>query len=155
MPIYMIQVSDRPYVKIGFSENPPRRLSKIQACHVDRVSIIRLLHGSWSDEYELHQRFADLHVRCEWYQRSEEMLGDIGLDDLSIPVIPEAIERSPVQARAARNKAIREKWSDPASGLRNRKRTSSPGSIRMTLPGQWSPPLTRTAIAALLRSAGA
>lgn len=74
MPTYIIRAGESGHVKIGWSEDPEKRLNELQTAHHELLSIIRLISGSRDAEGWMQQRFAAQHVRREWFIFNEEML---------------------------------------------------------------------------------
>lgn len=66
--VYFIQVGDAGLVKIGVSSNPLVRLASLQTSHSDELRLIGTMPGKRSKERELHDRFASLRVRGEWFR---------------------------------------------------------------------------------------
>jgi Meiotically Up-regulated Gene 113 (MUG113) protein len=85
MPVYMIRAGMGP-VKLGHTNDHRKRLNELQVAHYERLRIIRLFEGGEPEEASLHLRFADLHLRGEWFSFSKLMLGDVGLVDYRDPV---------------------------------------------------------------------
>ena len=95
MAVYMIRAGKTGPVKIGHSNDPAGRLIDLQVSHYEQLYLLRVWYGSDVEEAALHIRFADLHIRGEWFGFSRLMLGDVGL----IPVEAEVEEhRAPFHA---------------------------------------------------------
>lgn len=60
-------------VKIGFSQNPDRRLADFQAAHWERLVIHGVLFGGQDLESALHSRLAKFRIRGEWFSRCSEV----------------------------------------------------------------------------------
>lgn len=90
MAIYFIQSSVALNVKIGKADDPWSRLYQLQTGHYEDLRLIRLLDGGLAQEKALHKKFSDLHVAREWFRFSELMLGDLGMNDLSVSQPPRA-----------------------------------------------------------------
>lgn len=81
--IYVIRAGQ--YAKLGSSTDLARRLRQIQTRHpgclypedldpqVPAEIVARLGHGKWGVEGALHDAFADLHVRGEWFRYEERL----------------------------------------------------------------------------------
>lgn len=80
MAIYFAKAGDA--VKIGYAANISLRLPFIRTGNPEEVVLLRALEGGKAAERALHARFADLHIRREWFRYSDEMLGDLGYRDL-------------------------------------------------------------------------
>lgn len=85
MAVYMIRAGESGPVKIGHSTEPEMRLSQLQVCHWETLRIIRLFEGGEPEEFLLHERFIDLHIRGEWHSFSRAMMGSVGLVEIDSP----------------------------------------------------------------------
>lgn len=65
--IYCIGPSDARVVKIGWSQDPEKRLRELQTGNPDRLEIHAIFPASQSVERGLHDLFKDLAVRGEWF----------------------------------------------------------------------------------------
>jgi hypothetical protein len=68
--IYFVHDEAADLVKIGYSKDPWRRLNKIQSDCPREVVIAMVIDGDRAAERGLHERFADEHVRGEWFRWS-------------------------------------------------------------------------------------
>jgi DNA-binding XRE family transcriptional regulator len=84
--VYLIRAGATGPVKIGKADDPQRRLYELQTAHWDELCLLRAWVGGEPEEAALHVRFAELHIRGDWFSFSRAMLGDIGLPE--IPVAP-------------------------------------------------------------------
>lgn len=66
--IYFVRDAASGYVKIGFSEKPWLRFSKIQSDHPTKLDIWLVIEGDREREALLHQRFDGLRHRGEWFR---------------------------------------------------------------------------------------
>lgn len=66
--IYFISDAATGHVKIGFSEDPWRRLSQIQSHCPGALTLRAIVEGDEAAEAELHARFAEYSVRGEWFR---------------------------------------------------------------------------------------
>ena len=89
MPVYMIQAGEDGPVKIGYADDPVKRLSELQVAHYRTLRIIRILEGTRETEATLHDRFLDLRMRGEWFSFSSAMLGNVGTIDVPREQEPE------------------------------------------------------------------
>src|SRR3990167_2997040 len=64
--IYAISAGDA--VKIGWSADPCRRVSKISSDNPHECRLVGVIPGSIIDERNLHTRFEALRVRREWFR---------------------------------------------------------------------------------------
>lgn len=67
--IYFVRDTSSGLVKIGFSEKPWGRFSKIQADCPTELELACVVHGDRAREDELHCQFAHLRVRGEWFHQ--------------------------------------------------------------------------------------
>jgi hypothetical protein len=66
--IYLIEALGTGFVKIGYSNNPSKRLSGLQTASPHDLTLFRVLPGEVEDEHDLHQRFSSHRVRGEWFE---------------------------------------------------------------------------------------
>lgn len=66
-------ISDGEAIKIGFSEKPNVRFSGLQSAHVKQLTLLGTAPAKIHSEYDVHQRFAHLRIRGEWFQDSPEL----------------------------------------------------------------------------------
>lgn len=89
MPVYMIQAGGEwGPVKIGHGD-PVSRLLGCQVGNHLQLRLIRTFEGDVGEEAALHVRFADLWIRGEWHNFSRAMLGDVGMVDIPLEVVPD------------------------------------------------------------------
>ena len=88
MPVYFVSAGDRgPHgrgpVKIGHSQAASlvSRFAALQSSNHEKLSVIRILDGSYALERALHQRFKPLWLHGEWFAFDPKMLGDLGAPD--------------------------------------------------------------------------
>jgi hypothetical protein len=72
--VYFIQAGENGPVKIGYTYEPEKRLIAMQGNHYEMLRILRVVPGNRYGERRLHQHFAHLRIRGEWFSFSEEML---------------------------------------------------------------------------------
>lgn len=72
--IYFIGSDEHPYVKIGYTDNLYRRLTKMQSDSPFKLKLLRQVEGDRLLEEKIQNRFAPFHVRGEWYLCNEEIL---------------------------------------------------------------------------------
>ena len=88
--VYFIQVESGP-VKIGFTRKRPEgRLKELQTGNHQSLTLVLVIPGTQDDELKLHQEFARLEIRSEWYRPEQELLDRIRLltTQLSAPTCP-------------------------------------------------------------------
>lgn len=83
MAVYLIAAGDYA-VKIGKANDIRKRLSELQVGNHERLRLVRAFEGGEAEEAALHLRFAHLHKRGDWFALSREMMGDIGLPEITI-----------------------------------------------------------------------
>lgn len=77
MAVYFIQDEDGP-IKIGYSEgNPYRRLNAFCTGNPRELKLLVSIPGGREEEQALHERFADLRVKGEWFRPDARLLGFI------------------------------------------------------------------------------
>lgn len=74
MTVYIIQCGELPFVKIGSSDDPRKRLSTLQGAHYETLHILRTVPGGLPTELQFRDRFRRFHHRREWYRLDAEML---------------------------------------------------------------------------------
>lgn len=73
--VYFIQENLTGAVKIGFTDNIKRRLTKMQADNSNRLIVIRTIDPATRvEERKLQYYFDYLHITGEWYLFDEQML---------------------------------------------------------------------------------
>ena len=70
--VYFIDNGD--FVKIGRSTNTAKRLATLQCASPYDLKIILVVTGGYDKEQELHERFAHLRHRGEWFKKGPELL---------------------------------------------------------------------------------
>ncbi|WP_049732839.1 YdaS family helix-turn-helix protein [Rhizobium ecuadorense] len=70
--IYFIECSGR--VKVGFSEDPWRRVSKVAADSPFPCTLIGVMSGDRSVETHVQKQWKHLHCHREWFAASKEFL---------------------------------------------------------------------------------
>lgn len=71
--IYFAQEEHSQLVKIGFSDDPWLRHSKMQADCPGLLTVLCIEEGDTSYERSLHERFAADRVRGEWFRFSDQI----------------------------------------------------------------------------------
>lgn len=89
--------ADGDYVKIGVSNNPVRRLNSLQQGNPHEIWLMAIINSPapYASEAALHEKFADKHIRGEWYllDRPDDYefirrIADLNAEDLSIILAP-------------------------------------------------------------------
>lgn len=70
-------MADGEEVKIGFSIHPPKRMAQIQLSRTGELKILLAIPGTPDDEQQMHDRFAHLRIRGEWFRMTDELKGFI------------------------------------------------------------------------------
>ncbi len=71
--IYFIQAGDGGAIKIGFSNNPWQRSSKIQSDCPQVVTLLAVIEGDEAAEASLHDRFNDARRVGEWFEPTDAL----------------------------------------------------------------------------------
>jgi hypothetical protein len=95
--VYFIQAGapDRP-IKIGFTQRILYRMRQIQTDAADQLVVLLTVSGDHEDEAVLHERFAHLNVRREWFRPGLELLTYIHDETLKTPTPIELRSPAPV-----------------------------------------------------------
>lgn len=101
--VYFIQ-ADNGLVKIGVSANLESRLATLQAMSPIPLTLCAWMHGGFSLEQTLHDRFADCHSHGEWFKPNRDL--EAYIKGVSNTGATHPLERRPpappaVSARAA------------------------------------------------------
>jgi hypothetical protein len=120
----MIRAGLNGPVKIGKADNPAKRLMTLQISHYEDLHFMRLFAGGVSEEFGLHRRFHQQHIRGEWFHFVPAMMGDLGLLEITLGSIKKALADPWDQAPSGYDKKIwraavrhwrRDLYSDPAT----------------------------------------
>ncbi|HYD66141.1 GIY-YIG nuclease family protein [Azospirillum sp.] len=65
------------FCKIGFSAFPPSRMADLQAATPFQLRLLHTIRGDERIEQQLHDRFAALRVRGEWFNKAPVLLAYI------------------------------------------------------------------------------
>lgn len=60
-------------IKIGWTSDIARRMKELQIGAAPRLALLAFVPGTKAEEAGLHQRFAHLHVRGEWFRATSEL----------------------------------------------------------------------------------
>lgn len=73
---YVYAVGDGTAIKIGFSGRHPSlgRFAQLQTASAKELKLIGALVGTVNDERDLHRRFAEHHLRGEWFNHVSEIV---------------------------------------------------------------------------------
>ncbi len=70
--VYFIRVGER--IKVGYSTWPAGRLLALQTANAGKLLILGTMQVAKEVEKDIHQRFAHLHVRGEWFEARSDLL---------------------------------------------------------------------------------
>lgn len=84
--IYFVTARDVGRVKIGFSENPRARFSKICSDSPLKLALERVCEGDECAEAALHHMFRQFHVHGEWFALAPEVEAHMGTLPIAMPV---------------------------------------------------------------------
>lgn len=73
--VYFFQGDTTRRIKIGFSEDPERRLTEIRSGASERMRLLGSIAGTTTDEAAQHRANASAHVLNEWF--AEDVLPDV------------------------------------------------------------------------------
>lgn len=73
MAVYFIRNPSTGSVKIGWSEDPQSRLRALQTANETELVLEGVLPVTESTERSLHARWADIHIRGEWFARDDDL----------------------------------------------------------------------------------
>jgi hypothetical protein len=65
--VYFI-AAGRGAVKIGFAHDVESRLQALQTSSAEELVLLHYMEGTTADERRLHEKFAELRIRGEWFR---------------------------------------------------------------------------------------
>jgi len=71
--VYFVQAGQQGPIKIGWSQDVPRRIAELQVANASRLSLVAVVPGKMRDEATTHERFAHLRLGAEWFQDAPEL----------------------------------------------------------------------------------
>lgn len=74
--VYFIADEDG-YIKIGYARDVSSRLRSLQTASRQALRVVASTSGTVSDEKALHAKFADAHVRGEWFRATSDLMAYI------------------------------------------------------------------------------
>lgn len=89
--LYVVGADGLPYVKIGTSVDPQKRLMILQTGSPFTLSVLWHCEGDFTLERHLHGVFGDHHIRGEWFDLTP--LGD------PVPVVQAAVRAARITFR--------------------------------------------------------
>lgn len=96
MSVYLIK-SDR-FIKIGYSESPLSRAGNMQTGNPHELELMAVIPGDTGLESYLHERFAELRVRGEWFECTGLLEIFVNVCQSVFPV-PEPAPPAPIRER--------------------------------------------------------
>ena len=75
--VYFIQAGKGP-IKIGTSSNPRKSMVNLQSSNASEIVLLATIPGGVKEARELHERFAELRLRGEWFIPADDLLSYIG-----------------------------------------------------------------------------
>lgn len=71
---YVYFVASRDRIKIGRATDPSQRFSGLQVAHAEALSLVLTIPAHAALETAIHERFAHLRERGEWFRVAPELL---------------------------------------------------------------------------------
>lgn len=72
--VYLMQDKITNLLKIGYSENPHRRLYEINHGGASEVILLEYFIGSKANELIIHSKFKNVRVKREWFQHDSDII---------------------------------------------------------------------------------
>jgi gas vesicle protein len=85
MPVYFIG-NDKGQIKIGYSKDPPSRLSALQTASPHPLKLLALKPGGADVEAELHTKYSNCRLEGEWFQLTDELQVEIEIIQNVYPI---------------------------------------------------------------------
>lgn len=90
--VYFIQSIAGGAIKIGLSSNPVERVHDLDAGSPVQLNLIGIMGGGSALENDLHEYFADIRLRREWFYPSKDLLDFIRYDGSRYVVVDGRME---------------------------------------------------------------
>lgn len=98
--IYLIACEKTNTCKIGYTNNPDKRLSALQTGNPYSLELMAVIEGTSSDENMLHSKFMDYRLNGEWFDYCEDIKNyfqvdeyfQINMDLLKVIIVMGAVE---------------------------------------------------------------
>ena len=74
MAVYFIQNTTTRSIKIGWTDNLPRRLKALQTSCEHELILLCSVSGGRELERSVHRRLASHHIRGEWFRNAPEVV---------------------------------------------------------------------------------
>lgn len=121
MSIYFAQPLAGGPIKIGCSDDVPRRLRQLEAHYGQPLALLATMSGGRDEEQAIHARFAHLRLgRTEQFRPATDLMTFIGRP-LLVGANPEAVEAIASPERDTRSQIVavrcRATWEDWVLGL--------------------------------------
>lgn len=71
--VYFVQAGEDGPIKIGWSQDVPRRIAELQVANASRLRLVGMVRGRMQDEAATHERFAHLRLGAEWFADDPEI----------------------------------------------------------------------------------
>lgn len=71
--VYFVESGPGGPIKIGWSQDVPRRISELQVANAHKLNLLGVLPGTMKKEGELHALFAHIRMEAEWFQNTLEI----------------------------------------------------------------------------------
>jgi hypothetical protein len=71
--VYFIQAGADGPIKIGYTADPFARLEELQTAHYEDLRLLMTIADNGTLEARLHERFAELRIRGEWFRAEGEL----------------------------------------------------------------------------------
>lgn len=71
--VYFLRSGARGPIKIGKARDVQRRVDEIKAGNPYELRVLAVMPGGRAEERELHERFAHLRLRGEWFRPAAEL----------------------------------------------------------------------------------
>lgn len=71
--IYVIACTKTKTCKIGYSNNPQKRLKELQVANPNKLKLAKVIQGTINEEQTLHKTFEHLRLSGEWFQFGSEL----------------------------------------------------------------------------------
>lgn len=86
--VYLIQGETTKLVKIGYSEDIPKRLQTLKSSSPDKLTLLGYLQGAGTQaELKLHKKFEKWRVHHEWFQADPSILDYFSTNNLFSEVL--------------------------------------------------------------------
>jgi T5orf172 domain len=80
--VYFIQAGRDGPIKIGYAHDPLTRLEGLQTAHHEELRLLMTVADNGTIEMQLHERFADLKIRGEWFRAEGDLASVLWLSGL-------------------------------------------------------------------------